>query len=589
MVARFVETLRHLRPSQVYWRLRYLLERRCNLAYGSSGVRWDWPEVAPPAVRSDLPRLPRVQPLEASGVSVARGLSEGAFELLNRRVEIDREAPDWRLGEQTRDRLWTVTLHYHGWIEALADAACGGVDGAGEMAAEAGALLRHYVTDWIHTCGIERPGSAALAWNSYATATRLGSWVRAYLHSRSQVFEPWPGFEADFLCSLWQQAAYLHDHLEWDLRGNHLMRDAVGLAWAGRLFEGEAPRVWLRKAAHLAAEQVDEQVLPDGGHFERSPKYHVDVMQDLLALALLLEDRAVRAKLRRTWARMADYLAWMRHPDGDIPLLNDGALVGTGTASTWLGLGEWIGVTAEAARGGRHFADSGLVVWHGDPWSLFFDVGPVGPDHQPGHAHADTLSIECSFAGRRLFVDPGTHSYDDDERRRYDRGTGAHNTVTIDGADSSEMWRIFRVGRRARPVGVEVEMRPDGVTAGAAHDGYDYLPGRPRHSREVVIEEAGALTLRDAVAGSGAHLVEGGFLVEPSWSVEPTATGWLLSDGHHRVAVEVESGRAIERFVERRPYHPRYGVELEATRIGWRWQGDLPLEIRTETAAAGGS
>ena len=38
----------------------------------------------------------------------------------------------------------------------------------------------------------------------------------------------------------------------------------------------------------------------------------------------------------------------------------------------------------------------------------------------------------------------------DDERRRYDRSTAAHNTVSIDGTDSSEVWQIFRVGRRAK-------------------------------------------------------------------------------------------------------------------------------------------
>ncbi len=467
--------------------------------------------------------------------------------------DLDRQRPDWRLGERSEDRLQTVTLHYHEWLYVLAE--------AGEDA-----LFRHYLSDWIEHCALDRPGARALAWNAYAIATRLGWWIRSHRTAPDL-------FDDTVLRSLWEQAAYLADHVEWDLRGNHLMRDAVGLAWAGRFFDGDEPRAWLRQATDLATSQIEEQVLADGGHFERSPKYHVDVMRDVLTLASLVEDDGAVTAMRGTWDRMAEYLAWMRHPDGDVPLFNDGSLLGAGTV--------------EARRGGRHFAETGVVAWHGDPWTLFFDVGPIGPDHQPGHGHADTLTIEASFADRRLFVDPGTYAYDDDERRRYDRGTGSHNTVCVDGHDSSETWRIFRVGRRARPLDVDVRIRADGVRASATHDGYDHLPGGPRHRREARVEETGNLVLVDCVEGAGAHRAEGGLLVEPSWTVETVGLGWRLAGGNRRLTVIVDSSSALDLFAEKRPYHPRYGVELEATRIGWRWQGSLPVEVRITTSPAG--
>src|SRR5207248_1950066 len=122
---------------------------------------------------------------------------------------------------------------------------------------------------------------------------------------------------------------------------------------------------------------------------------------------------------------------------------------------------------------------------------LFFDAGPVGPDYQPGHAHADTLSIECSYRAERLIVDPGTFSYDRDARRNYDRSTAAHNTVSVDGQNSSEVWHIFRVGRRAYPRDVEVVLGSDSFRASASHDGYDQLPGRPRHWRQVEVRAQG--------------------------------------------------------------------------------------------------
>ncbi len=536
-------------------------------------------------MRDEFPWIPK-RPGSSLERPISPGdLEAGVFDLLGEQVEIGRERPDWRLGRRAEDRLWTVTLHYHGWAVALAEAAAG----AGRDAEVAARLLRHYLGDWIRRCPWHRPGAADLAWNAYAIATRVESWSRVYLASRSRVFAPAPELEGAFLGSLYQQAAYLNDHVEWDLRGNHLLRDAVGLAWAGRFFAGQRPRAWLRRATVLGVEQATEQVLPDGGHFERSPGYHAEAMEDLLILALLLEDTEARARLCRTWARMAEFLAWMRHPDGDLPLLNDASLRGVEAIGGLLGLAERIGVAADASprRGGRHFADTGVAVWHGDPWTLFFDLGPIGPGVQPGHAHADTLTLEASFAGRRLFVDPGTFSYDDDECRAYDRGTEAHNTVAIDGADSSEMWKIFRVGRRACPHAVAVEIGDRQMTAAGAHDGYDHLPGRPRHHRRVSVEDGGALTVVDSVTGSGRHRVAGGLLIAPPWVVEEKADGWRLSEGEHRLEIAVDGAATLERSTEERPYHPRCGVEQRATRIGWLWRGELPLEVRAVVEAGG--
>lgn len=571
-------TVRHLRVSQVLWRLLYAAERR--LARVLPRGRWAWRSPGLPGLRGDLPSVPRTPTSALRGTPAVDELARGVFDLLNRRGEIGRERPDWQLGARSEDRLWTVTLHCHEWIDAIGRAS--------PESEQAAALARHYLSDWIRRCALDQPGAAALAWNAYAVATRLGWWIRAWAADRDRrIFAPGSELERSFLESLWEQAAYLYDHIEWDLRGNHLVRDAAGLAWAGRFFTGPEPAAWLRRASSLALEQVEEQILPDGGHFERSPRYHVDVMEDLFVLAFLLEDPELRTRIRRAWTGMAGYLAWMRHPDGDVPLFNDGSLLGGEAVNALLHLGERIGVRVDPSprRGGKHFSDTGTAVWHGDPWCLFFDAAPVGPDEQPGHAHADTLSIETSFEGLRVFVDPGTYAYDDDGRRRYDRSTRAHNTLEVDGTDSSEMWRIFRVGRRARPSTVRVEILADRMKAAAAHDGYAHLGGEPRHLREVEVTDHGPLVLVDRVTGGGAHSVRGGLLVAPPWEVEETEGGWSLACGRRHLRVALEGAGTALRSRETRPYHPRYGVEQEATRIGWRWQGTLPFEIRTVVGA----
>lgn len=577
---RLVRTARHLRASQVLWRLKSILTGRRNARRGTAQGRWAWSAATLPRVRADFPELPRTERSSASSERLTDLLGRGVFEHLGRAVEVGYDAPDWRLGEVREERLWTITLHYHGWAWSLAQSAAESLHAA--------QLFCHFVNDWIERCPLDRPGSTALAWNSYSIATRLGYWARSWALAGPDLFSSMPELEARFLRSAWQQAAYLSDHLEWDLRGNHLMRDAVGMAVAGRFFAHPRAESWLKRATELAVDQAAEQVLTDGGHFERSPKYHVDVMEDLLTLALLTEDPGAQERLRNRWAAMARFLAWVCHPDGEMARLNDGTPGSACPASRMLALGDRIGVApSPRPRGGHNFQETGLVVWHGETWSVLFDVGPLGPDYQPGHGHADTLTFEASYRGSKLVVDAGTYGYDADSQRMYDRSTEAHNTVCIDGENSSEVWHIFRVGRRARPRSVEVRIDGRGLVARASHDGYDFLPGAPRHHRSLSLEEPRGIAVVDRVEGEGEHRVAGGLLIDPDWKVQPSANGWQLVQGGDRVLVRIETdpGTRLQLFSESRPYHPEIAVEREATRIGWRWDGQPPLEVRTLLSA----
>jgi hypothetical protein len=222
-----------------------------------------------------------------------------------------------------------------------------------------------------------------------------------------------------------------------------------------------------------------------------------------------------------------------------------------------------------------------MAVWHGDPWSVFFDVGCVGPDYQPGHAHADTLTLECSYRGQRLFVDPGTYAYDHDQSRQYDRSTAAHNTVCIDRQDSSEVWHIFRVGRRAYPVDVTVAVTDQEMNAAASHTGYDHLPGCPRHTRQLVVGANRAMTLTDRIAGRGEHLIEGGFLLAPGWTATTAGSGWNLANGSLRLRIIVTGPEDLVLSEESRPYHPEFGRELNTVRLCWQTHHSLPIAITT--------
>lgn len=69
---------------------------------------------------------------------------------------------------------------------------------------------------------------------------------------------------------------------------------------------------------------------------------------------------------------------------------------------------------------------------------LLADVGSIGPDYQPGHAHADTFNFVLYLNERPIIVDTGTSTYEVNEIRFYERSTAAHNTVVVAGKNSSE-------------------------------------------------------------------------------------------------------------------------------------------------------
>jgi len=161
---------------------------------------------------------------------------------------------------------------------------------------------------------------------------------------------------------------------------------------------------------------------------------------------------------------MLGWLRKMTFSDGTIPLLNDSS---PGIAPNSQALLEY------ADRLGLHGTDQpikecGYRTWQRGQTELVLDVGPVGPDYIPGHAHSDTFSFVLYHKGRPVIVDPGTSTYEKNDRRQMERSTCYHNTVMVHEREQSEVWGGFRVGRRAKIT--ELEEKPG--TLRAVHDGY---------------------------------------------------------------------------------------------------------------------
>ena len=311
--------------------------------------------------------------------------------------------------------------------------------------------------------------------------------------------------------SLYAQYKILLDNLEYHLLGNHLLEDAFSLLWAGLYFKDESI---YQKARDLLFKELEEQLLPDGAHYEQSPMYHcilLDRLQDCYNVSMnnlrFIGQEGLNERLREKASGMLGHLASVVYKDNTIPLLNDSA---EGIAPSpaqlfayakrldmdWerlpmgacgyrkLMAGHWeaivdVGDIRASYQPGHSHADTfnyelrigGKV-----------DVGDIRASYQPGHSHADTFNYELRIGGKPFVIDTGISTYEKTARRQYERGTAAHNTVMIGDKNSSEVWGGFRVGRRARVT--LLKDSPNEVEAW--HDGFGSLG---RHQRKFMIDK----------------------------------------------------------------------------------------------------
>lgn len=537
-------TLRYLKPVQLYGRV--------------------WFKLARPQVDEKPP--PRLRPLTRSWVVPAQRnpslRGPDFFCFLNE----TRHLSECGWDNPAVEKLWRYNLHYFDDLNA-ADSK--------ERTEWHYSLLRRWVQ--------ENDAAAGTGWEPYPTSLRIVNWIKWTLS----------GYQLPLECvySLAVQVRWLTKRLEYHLLGNHLFANAKALVYAGTVFEGDEADDWLRRGMTILSREVPRQILADGGHFERSTMYHALAFEDILDLVNLAN---AYPQIFSPWQRFCDglkelatnvgrWLAALCQPDGEISFFNDAAI---GIAPAPMSLFQYarrlgIFVDTDFSGGPVWLKDSGYVRAECGGAVLIADVAKIGPDYLPAHSHADTLSFELSVAGRRVLVNSGTSQYGSGPQRQKERATAAHNTIEVDGQNSSEVWAGFRVAKRARPFGVEVDAAPQSIVIQAAHDGYRRLPGRPVHRRRWVMSEH-ALEIEDSVDGCGDHVVNIFFHFYP---------GLRLSQmGLSTFIVERDDGKAIlnicldEKLVcnaEPGAWHPQFGMAKENVCVRGDHRGSLPVRLLT--------
>ena len=285
----------------------------------------------------------------------------------------------------------------------------------------------------------------------------------------------------------------------------------------------------LQKAKKLLLSQLDEQILKDGSHYEQSPMYHCILLDRLLDCINIKSDQ----KLVDYAQSMLGHLESIKWGVGSLPMLNDSANgIAPATSQLFyyakeLGL-KWGKIPMKECGYRQMLAGS---------MEAIVDVGNITATYQPGHTHADTLNYELHIDGKPFVVDTGISTYNKTERRQLERSTIAHNCVSVEGKNSSEVWGGFRVGRRSS---TEITEEADN-TIEAVHNGFG------KECRRRFEMKDGSFTVEDWFDGEAVsyiHLAENAdesrVIIEDALSTE--SKPWKYSTEYNRF----HEGKVIE-------------------------------------------
>ena len=282
--------------------------------------------------------------------------------------------------------------------------------------------------------------------------------------------------------SLYNHYQILFNNIEYHLLGNHLLENAFSLLFGSYYFQDQ---IIYEKSKKILISELNEQILFDGAHFELSPMYHQILFHRLLdcihliklnplwkqdSLILFLENKA---------SQMNSWLINITYKNGNIPMVNDSTNGISFKSKDLFSYFKFLKILLIK----KSLSESGYRKIIFNNYELFIDVGNIGPDYQPAHAHSDTLSFELVYEEKPIFVDTGVSTYEKNLIRQLERSTKSHNTVEINDRNQSDVWGGFRVANRAKII----KLKEQGNSIKATHNGYENLG--LLHSREFLSDK----------------------------------------------------------------------------------------------------
>jgi hypothetical protein len=506
-VMRLFHTLKHMHSRQLGYRIWYKIRNRIRR---KGYERYVENASFPASSRLSLYFPPVVSP---------DSYINNTFTFLNLSYTFESEI-DWEFSRY--GKLWTYNLNYFDFLLQK------------EMSKEVGVGL---INDFISRAADIRTGM-----KPYPISLRGINWIKFLTrHGVS---------ENNIDAALYAQYSLLLENIEYHLLGNHLLENGFALLFGAYYFE---EREFYQKAKEILTEELNEQILNDGAHFELSPMYHQIMLFRLLDCLNLMvnndwsNDGELNELLREKASLMLGWLNSITFENGDIPLFNDSANRIAPTTEELNAYAQKLHIAAVY----HPLAGCGYRKFVKNRYEIIIDVGNIGPDYIPGHAHSDTFNFELHIDNRPFIVDTGISTYDANERRRIERSTKSHNTVEVDGTNQSDVWGGFRVAKRAKVIACQE--RDNRIEA--THDGYKSKG--ILHKREFICTEK-EIVINDFLQGGAGHTNIAYLHFNPGGHVDLQDNIMLCG----KTAIECIGAKKIA--LESYAYAPEFNKKIEA-------------------------
>lgn len=447
-------TVIHLKWVQLYYQLFYKLRNKVLKAHSFASLK------GYKAIKTTLQLVEH--PFVAGSSSIAVTNNGLEFTFLNLSQTFPVKSIDWNY--EGEGKLWNYNLNY---FDFLQDSSVSRKDRL--------ELISQYCESFDSLSGGLEP---------YPISLRGINWIKYLSVNKIR--------DRSIDECLYKQYKILFSNLEYHILANHLLENAFSVFHAAYYFQNES---FYRQAQKLLKEQLKEQILEDGGHFERSPMYHQIILFRLLDTINLVKNNSWKS--HQSFDFFVEYaqimLAWMENvsfKNGEIPMTKDAA---SGIAPNGKQLIEYaraLGLTDIKIN--KTLSFSGYRKFETNNLEVLMDIGEITPSYQPGHAHADELNFLLNVQGRPIIVDTGISTYEKNDRRQLERSTSSHNCVYFTDQNSSDVWGGFRVAKRAK-----VNVKEDSeTTVIAKHDGYAKLGALIERKFEL---RDGAVSIEDTI------------------------------------------------------------------------------------------
>ncbi|MGA2234464.1 MAG: alginate lyase family protein [Terriglobales bacterium] len=521
---------------------------------------------------------------------------------------------------------WQLNRHQH--LVTLAKARL--LSGDEKYVRELMAQWRSWIKANPYPLGINWGSTLEVAFRSLSWI-----WVDQLLAGTAEYAE----FRSELTPALAFHGRYIERYLSTYFSPNtHLLGEAVALFFLGTLYpQMPGAARWKESGWKIVLREAGRQVRPDGVYFEQSLYYHVYAL-DFFLYARLLAARngmGIPPKYDAVLGRMLDVVAALAQAgpaegfgddDGGrvwnprrnrTEQMTDPLALGAVMYSRelsaarlteeaiWLFGNQAVEKLAHAkanpAARSLAFPDGGLyVLADSQPYAqaMVVDAGPQGVGRS-GHGHADALSLRLTMDGRRWLVDAGSGVYisKDPADRDTFRGTGAHNTLRVDGVDQAVADEPFS-WTHIPTTQAENWVAGKGFTYFVgSHNGYARLEDPVLHRRHVLKIAGGVWLVRDVVLGQAEHELEIRWHFAPDLEVHTVGSGRVEISGAG--ARSAKSGLSLivpeetvwhtATEVSRTLLSPAYGVFQPAPLVRCHARVLLPAETATVLAPCQGA